>query len=110
MRPLERSSVRGRRCPEPGEAFRSLTITNLAISGGAPHVLRAFLSAVNDDHVSQGFHLMHLGATGGEDCGAGLRGWLRQRFSSSVYALTRTGGPEPPEGSLSNLYLDLPII
>ena len=96
--------------PEPGEAFRSLTITNLAVSGGDPRVLRALLSAVNNDHVSQGFHLMHLGATGGEDWAPALRGWLRQRFSSSLYALTRTGGPEPPEGSLSNLYLDLSII
>ena len=96
--------------PEPGEAFRSLTITNLAVRGGDPRVLRALLSAVNNDHVSQGFHLMHLGATAGEDWAPALRGWLRQRFSSSLYALTRTGGPEPPEGSLSNLYLDLSII
>ena len=96
--------------PEPGEAFRSLTITNLAVRGGDPRVLRALLSAVNNDHVSQGFHLMHLGATGGEDWAPALRGWLRQRFSSSLYALTRTGGPEPPEGSLSNPYLDLSII
>ena len=68
------------------------------------------LSAVNNDHVSRGFHLMHLGATAGEDWTPALRGWLRQRFSLSLYALTRTGGPEPPEGSLSNLYLDLSII
>jgi hypothetical protein len=53
---------------------------------------------------------MHLGATGGEDWAPALRGWLRQRFSSSLYALTRTGGPEPPQRSLSNPYLDLPII
>ena len=96
--------------PEPGEAFRSLTITNLAVRGGDPRVLRALLSAVNNDHVSQGFHLMHLGATAGEDWAPALRGWLRQRFSSSLYTLTRTGGPEPPEGSLSNPYLDLSII
>ena len=96
--------------PEPGEAFRSLTITNLAVRGGDPRVLRALLSAVNNDHVSQGFHLMHLGATAGEDWAPALRGWLRQRFSSSLYALTRTGGLDPPEGSLSNLYLDLSII
>ena len=96
--------------PEPGEAFRSLTITNLAVRGGDPRVLRALLSAVNNDHLSQGFHLMHLGATAGEDWAPALRGWLRQRFSSSLYALTRTGGPEPPEGSLSNPYLDLSII
>ena len=57
--------------PEPGEAFRSLTITNRAVRGGDPRVLRALLSAVNNDHISQGFHLMHLGATAGEDCGAG---------------------------------------
>ena len=57
--------------PEPGEAFRSLTITNLAVRGGDPRVLRALLSAVNNDHISQGFHLMHLGATAGEDSGAG---------------------------------------
>ncbi len=96
--------------PEPGEAFRSLTITSLAVRGGNPHVLRALLSAVNNDHISQGFHLMHLGATAGEDWAPAVRGWLRQRFSSSLYALTRTGGPEPPEGSLANLYLDLSII
>lgn len=96
--------------PEPGEAFRSLTITNLAVRGGDPRVLRALLSAVNNDHLSQGFHLMHLGATVGEDWTPALHGWLRQRFSSSLYALTRTGGPQPPEGSLSSPYLDLPII
>ena len=96
--------------PEPGEAFRSLTITNRAVRGGDPRVLRALLSAVDNDHISQGFHLMHLGATAGEDWAPALRGWLRQRFSSSLYALTRTGGFEPPEGSLSNLYLDLSII
>ena len=96
--------------PEPGEAFRSLTITDLAIRGGDPRVLRALLSAVNNDHVSQGFHLMHLGATAAEDWAPALRGWLRQRFSSSLYAVTRTGGPGPPQGSLSNPYLDLSII
>ena len=51
-----------------------------------------------------------LGATGGQDWAPDLRGWLRQRFSSSLYAVTRTGGPGPPEGSLSNPYLDLSII
>lgn len=96
--------------PGPGEAFRSLTITNLAIRGGDPRVLRALLSAVNNDHVSQGFHLIHLGATVGEDWAPALRGWLRQRLSSSLYVLTRTGGPQPPEASLSNPYLDLAII
>jgi hypothetical protein len=50
------------------------------------------------------------GATTGEDWAPALRGWLRQRFSSSLYAITRTGGPQPPEGSLSNPYLDLSII
>ena len=65
---------------------------------------------MNNDHISQGFHLMHLGATACEDWTPALRGWLRQRFSSSLYALTRTGGPQPPEGSLSSPYLDLPII
>ena len=96
--------------PEPGQAFRSLTITNLAVKDHDPRVLRALLGAVNNDHLSQGFHLMHLGATGTEDWAPAVRGWLRQRFSSSLYALTRTGGPVPPEGSLSNLYLDLSII
>jgi hypothetical protein len=96
--------------PAPGEAFRSLTITNLAVSGGDPRVLRALLSAVNNDHISQGFHLIHLGAAPGEDWAPALRGWLRQRFSSSLYTLTRTGGPQPPGASLSNLYLDLSII
>ena len=96
--------------PQPGEAFRSLTITNLAVRDSDPRVLRALLTAVNNDHVSQGFHLMHLGATGGQDWTPALRGWLRQRFSSSLYALTRTGGPEPSQGSLSNPYLDLSII
>lgn len=96
--------------PKHGEAFRSLTITSLAIRDRDPRVLRALLSAVNNDHVSQGFHLMHLGATVGEDWAPALRGWLRQRFSSSLYALTRTGDPEPPGASLSNLYLDLSII
>ncbi len=98
------------RLPEPGEAFRSLTITNLAVRGGNPRILRALLSAVNNDHVSRGFHLMHLGATAGENWAPALRGWLRQQFNSSLYTLTRTGGPEPPEGSLSNPYLDLSII
>ena len=96
--------------PGPGEAFRSLTITNLAVRGGDPRVLRALLSAVNNDHVSQGFHLMHLGATAGEDWAPALRGWLRQRFSSSLFVLTRTGGPGPPGGSFANPYLDLSII
>ena len=61
--------------PGPGEAFRSLTITNLAVRGGDPRVLRALLSAVNNDHVGQGFHLMHLGAAGGEDWAPALS-WL----------------------------------
>jgi Acetyltransferase (GNAT) domain len=82
--------------PEPGEAFRSLTITNLAVSGRDPSVLRALLTAVNNDHLSQGYHLMHLGATAGQDWAPALRSWPRQRFSSSLYAITRTGGPQPP--------------
>ena len=31
---------------------------------------------MNNDHISQGFHLMHLGATAGEDWALALRGWL----------------------------------
>lgn len=94
--------------PAPGETLRSLTITNVATAGGDPEVLRALLVAVNNDHLEQGFHMMHVGVTAPSGRSPALRSWYRQEIRSTINLISRGG--EPPAALIGEPYLDLAII
>lgn len=95
--------------PAPGDAFRSLTITLSGTPSGDPDVLRALLVAVNNDHLDQAFHLLHVGVTapGGE---RPLRSWYRQRFRSTIHTISRAGVPPPVSKPGAEPCLDLSLI
>lgn len=64
--------------------------------------------AVNNDHLDQGFHMMHPGVTAPSDGAPALRSWYRQQIRSTITLISR--GDEPPDTSSGEPYLDLAII
>jgi hypothetical protein len=96
--------------PATGQPFKSVTITTMATRGGDPDMLRALLVAVNNDHLGQGFHMMHVGMTAPLDRSPALRSWYQQRFCSAIHLISRVEEPTPPPGSLPELYLDLALL
>ncbi len=97
--------------PAPGEAFRSLTVTRLAVRDRDPRVLRALLAAVINDHAGQGYHMIHVGLASQDPLRRALRGLPCQRFRSDIAALVRAGSlvDREPE-RLQDPYLDLQFI
>ncbi len=94
--------------PAPSASLRSLTITNMATTGGDPEVLRALLVAVNNDHLTPGFHMMHVGVTAPSGRSPALRPWYRQQIHSTIALISRGGSP--PATPIGEPYLDLAII
>ncbi len=70
--------------PDVGQAFRSLSLTQLAIYQRNPDVLRDLLAQVIEDHLGQGYHLIHLGFVGDDPLKRVTRGLLAQRFESGL--------------------------
>lgn len=93
--------------PAPGESLRSLTITSMATAGGDPEVLRALLVAVNNDHLDEGFHMMHVGVTAPSGRNPALRSWYRQQIRSTINLISRH---DAPTAAFGEPYLDLAII
>jgi hypothetical protein len=96
--------------PAAGETFKSVTIMTLATRGGDPDILRALLVAVNNDHLGQGFHLMHVGVTAPRGRSSALRSWYRQRFCSTIHLISRSEDLTPPLERPPEPYLDLALI
>ena len=96
--------------PAPGGAFKSLTITTMATRAGDTEMLRALLVAVNNDHLDQGFQMMHVGDTVPSGHNPALRSWYRQGFCSEIHLITAARTPLPcrtASGALSGSGLDL---
>jgi hypothetical protein len=82
--------------PGPGQAFRALTLHQVAVPDGDPGVLRDLLLAVLRDHHGQGYHLAHLGFVGSDPLERAVRLLPAQRFDSEIH-LIRRRGIDPPE-------------
>ncbi|MBI5479105.1 MAG: GNAT family N-acetyltransferase, partial [Deltaproteobacteria bacterium] len=71
--------------PAAGESFRSLTATRVAVPDRDPGVLEDLLRAVVDEHVGQGYHMVHVGFGGEDPLRAALKPFFVQRFRSQVF-------------------------
>lgn len=96
--PLRAAHALVRRCaragvpplPRPGEAFRALTVTHLAVAGGAPAITRALVAAAGQEARRRQCHLLQLGFTCGDPLLRAV-GWLpAQRFRSQVWVVAST--------------------
>jgi hypothetical protein len=87
--------------PGPGECFRTVTTTRVAVPSGDPAVLHDLLAAICRDHAGDGYHLVHVGFCTGDPLSAAVRGFLRFSFRSDLLlaaapdraAALRTGPP-----------------
>jgi hypothetical protein len=97
--------------PGIGEAFRSLSITRLAIADRNPAVLRDLLAAVIDDILGRGYHLVHIAFVGDDPLKKATRRTFAQRFLSELFINTSpdAGGPDPLAGRIDP-YVDLAIV
>lgn len=97
--------------PESGEAFRSLSVTRLAVADRDPEVLRDMLATVVDDILGRGYHLLHVAFVGDDPLKRALRQTFAQRFESSLFVGTPSNarGPDPLVGRIDP-YVDLALI
>jgi hypothetical protein len=77
--------------PRPGEEFRALTTTLLAVQGSDPEVARALIAAAVDVGLRRRYHLLHIGFADGDPLRAAARGMIAQRFRSDLYVAVRHG-------------------
>jgi hypothetical protein len=97
--------------PAPGESFRSLTATRVAIADRDPGVLEDLLRAVVDEHLGRGYHLLHIGFAGEDPLRAALGPFLAQRFRSQIYLVAEKGAyPSVWPPGHEDPYVDLAII
>lgn len=96
--------------PAPGDSFKSLTATLVGVPSRDPDpdILRALLVAANNDHLDQGFHMMHVGLTASGE--GPVRSWYRQRLCSTIHTISRGDAPHPVSEPVGDPYLDLSLI
>lgn len=86
--------------PGPGEAFRALTLHQVAVPDGDPEVLRDLLLAVLRDHHGQGYHMAHVGFVGDDPLRRAVRLLPAQRFDSEIHLIRRRGIDPPAAAGL----------
>jgi GNAT superfamily N-acetyltransferase len=97
--------------PDVGESFRSLTATRVAIADRAPYVLEDLLRAVVNEHVGQGYHMLHVGFAGDDPLRVALKPFLVQSFCSQIYLVAEHGAyPSVWPPGCEDPYVDLAII
>ena len=87
--------------PRTGQAFRGLTLTRMAIPGGAPAVLEDLLRQVLHEHAGAGYHMLHAGFSRGDPLLRAVRVFPAQRFISEIHLFKKVdlrlpGGPGQP--------------
>jgi hypothetical protein len=80
--------------PPPGQSFRALTATRVAVPGGDAEVLHDLLRAVCAEHVDRGYHMLHLGFAGEDPLRRATRGLLRHSFRSDLIVAAPAGRAE----------------
>ncbi|MCK5800942.1 MAG: hypothetical protein KAI47_27330 [Deltaproteobacteria bacterium] len=97
--------------PNAGEAFRSVTLTRVAIEDRDPSILRALLDAVINDHIGRGYHMLHLGLREGDPLLKATQGLFVQRFRSRLTLFLRQGRRlEQHYDKENDPYLDIALI
>jgi GNAT superfamily N-acetyltransferase len=92
--------------PAPGDSFRAVTTTRVAVPRGDPAILHDLLAAVYRDRLGRGFHMIHMGLAERDPLLAGVRGFPRQTFVSDLVLVATPGGERwLPDGGPP--YLDL---
>jgi hypothetical protein len=95
--------------PGPGEHFRAITTTRVAVPGNDPAVLHDLLAAVYADHLGRGYHMIHVGFVEDDPLEEATRGFLRHAFRSDLL-LTATPGAARSIRSGGLPYLDLRFV
>ena len=74
-----------------------------------PAVLHDLLATAANDHVSQGYHLLHLGLTGTDPLMKATRHFFVQRYRSDLFAAAWRDSPATLEKICQNSdpYVDL---
>jgi hypothetical protein len=95
--------------PAPGEAFRSATITRVAVRNRDPAVLQDLLAAAVNDHIDRGYHLLHLGLTKSDPLMKATGNFFVQRYRSDLFAAAWRDSPAVLEDIYKNSdpYVDL---
>lgn len=97
--------------PDPGQSFRTLTTTRVAIADRDPGVLQDLLRAVVNEHLGSGYHMLHVGFAGDDPLRAALKPFFVQRFASQIYLVAERGAyPSVWPPGHEDPYLDLAII
>lgn len=97
--------------PEPGESFRTLTATRVAIADRHPGILEDLIRTVVNEHLGAGYHMLHVGFAGDDPLRAALKPFLVQHFRSQIYLVAeRDAYPTVWPPGHEDPYIDLAII
>jgi hypothetical protein len=70
--------------PSPGQSFRSITTTRVAVPSDDPDILRDLILTIHNEHLGRGYHTIVVGFTGEDPLASALRGLPVQHFLSDV--------------------------
>jgi hypothetical protein len=93
--------------PAPGEAFRTLTTTRVAIARDDPDVLADLLRAVHDDALGRGYHMIHVGFVGDDPLRRAVERFRVQRFVSDITLLEWADAPAITAEERARPFVDL---
>jgi hypothetical protein len=93
--------------PVPGEAFRTLTTTRVAVARDDPEVLEDLLRAVHDDHLGRGYHMIHVGFAGDDPLRRAVDRFRVQRFVSDITLFEWTDAPPLTVEERARPFIDL---
>ncbi|MBI4511642.1 MAG: hypothetical protein HY698_18550 [Deltaproteobacteria bacterium] len=93
--------------PRPGESFRTVTTTRVAVPSGDPAILRDLLAVLHDDLLGTGVHMIHVGFAGDDPLRPAMKGIPFQSFVSDVDLLEWAEAPPLGAAATARPYLDL---
>ncbi|MBW2455108.1 MAG: hypothetical protein JRI68_11390 [Deltaproteobacteria bacterium] len=98
--------------PRPGQSFRALTITRMAVPSADPAILGDLLTAVANDHLGRGYHMMHVAFCGDDPLRPAVAPFMVQRFCSDLFVIARgiALGPLRRTSAWRSPYVDLRFI
>jgi hypothetical protein len=76
--------------PAAGEAFRDVTITDYAVQGRNPEILRALLAAIHREYREKRYHLMILGCAADDPISAAARGFWSRSHDLDILIFSRS--------------------
>lgn len=85
--------VGGTPLPAPGNALRTLYLTNLSLASERPEVLRALLEYIYEDTRADGYHVLSLPIYEGDGLAEAVAGFRAQAVDFHLYAVTSASAP-----------------